>query len=130
MISGHGAKFTQKLDAAIVALMSESSIEAAAKAAGIGVNTLYRWMKDKVFQEKYRETKTAAFSQSVGRLQQVSGRAIKILLEVMEDKKQPAGLRLRAADIILGYASGAEGISARAEHVGKINKRIGTQARM
>ena len=67
---GHGTKFGRKKEQVIAALLSHRSIEEAARAAGIGVNTLLRWMKEREFQTAYREARRAAFGQSIARLQQ------------------------------------------------------------
>jgi hypothetical protein len=41
-MKGHGAKFTSKMEAAVVALISHRNQEEAARAVGIGVATLLR----------------------------------------------------------------------------------------
>ena len=65
---GHGAKFGRKKEEAIVALLTNRSIEEAARAIRIDPNTLLRWLKLPEFQKAYREAKWAAFGQSVARL--------------------------------------------------------------
>jgi hypothetical protein len=45
---GHGSKFGRKKEAAIAALLTQRNIEEAAKAAGIGANTLLRWIGSRV----------------------------------------------------------------------------------
>jgi transposase-like protein len=40
-----GGKFDRKQEDAIAALLTQRNIEEAAKAAGIGANTLLRWLK-------------------------------------------------------------------------------------
>ena len=42
---GHGAKFGRKKEEAIAALLSQRSIEDAARVANIGTNTLLRWLQ-------------------------------------------------------------------------------------
>ncbi|MGD1092125.1 MAG: hypothetical protein ABSB35_09045 [Bryobacteraceae bacterium] len=54
--SGHGSKFSSKKEAA-VALLSQRSMEEAAKTAGIGTQTLYRWLKLPEFQAAYLEAR-------------------------------------------------------------------------
>jgi hypothetical protein len=39
-MNGHGAKFSRKMEEAVAALLTQRNIEEAAKAAGIGANTL------------------------------------------------------------------------------------------
>ena len=50
---GHGAKFEQKMQQAIAALLSHRSIEQAANEVGISSNTLQRWMKEAEFQAEF-----------------------------------------------------------------------------
>src|SRR5260370_23002489 len=56
-----GGKFGRKKEEAIAALLTQRNIEEAAKVAGIGANTLLRWLKVPEFQTAYREARRAAF---------------------------------------------------------------------
>lgn len=49
---GHGEKFSRKADDAIGALITESTIGAAAKKAGLGEKTLRRWLQNPDFRER------------------------------------------------------------------------------
>jgi len=98
---GHGAKFAQKMELAIAALLSHRSVEDAARAVGISTNTLLRWMKEPEFRGMYEEARRLAFSQSLGRLQEASGAAVTTTLKIMLDTNAPPGIRLRAAEIVL-----------------------------
>lgn len=104
---GHGAKFARKKEEAIAALLTQRNIEEAAKTAGIGVQTLMRWLKVPEFEKAYREARRAAFSQSVARLQQASSAAVSTLLKVMVDPSSPASCRVRGADSVLDHSSKA-----------------------
>lgn len=79
-------------------------MEEAARVAGIGTQTLIRWLKRPEFQTAYREARRAAVSQSNARLQQASGAAVSTLLKIMVDPGAPASARVRAADRILERA--------------------------
>ncbi len=104
---GHGSKFGRKKEAAIVALLTQRNLEEAARAAGIGTQTLIRWLKVPEFQAAYREARWAAVSQSNARLQQASGAAVSTLLKIMVDANAPASSRVRAADRVLDRAKQA-----------------------
>jgi transposase-like protein len=124
---GHGSKFGRKKEAAIAALLTQRNIEEAAKAAGIGTNTLLRWLKVPEFQVAYREARRAAHNQSTARLQQATSAAVTTLLKVMVDPATPASTKVRAADSILnrsGQALELEDIEAR---VGELERAAGTQ---
>ncbi|HTU48275.1 MAG TPA: hypothetical protein VMF91_24665 [Bryobacteraceae bacterium] len=98
-----GSKFTRKKEEAIAALMTQRNVEEAARAAGIGHQTLLRWLKLPEFQDAYREARRAAFGQSVARLQHASSAAVSTLLKVMVDPNAPASSRVRAADSVLDH---------------------------
>jgi hypothetical protein len=103
-IVGHGAKFGRKKEEAIAALLSQRSIEEAARAAGVAATTLSRWLKTAEFQNEYRLARRQAVSQSTGRLQQASGAAVTTLLKVMVDKDSPPASKIRACEMVLEYA--------------------------
>lgn len=130
-MTGSGSKFTRKKEEAIAALLTQRSIEDAARAVGIGVKALLRWLKVPEFQAAYRKARRDAFSQSVARLQQASGAAVSTLLKVMVDANTPASTRVRAADSILNHAASAielEDIEARVadlERAAEISKAKG-----
>jgi transposase-like protein len=115
-MKGHGAKFGRKKEAAIAALLSQRNVEEAARAVGIGVKTLLRWLRIQEFATAYRQARRDAFGQSVARLQQASSAAVTTLLKVMVDQSAPASSRVRAADCVLEHATRAfelEDIDAR-----------------
>ena len=101
---------------AIVALLTQRNIEEAAKAAGIGGNTLLRWLKVPEFQSAYRDARRKAFGQSIARLQQGTSAAATTLLKTMIDPNTPASVKVRAAEAIFNHAAKAieiEDIEAR-----------------
>ena len=52
----------------IVALLSEPSIEAAAKTADVSDVTIWRWMKQPEFRAKLRDARRAVVEGAIGRL--------------------------------------------------------------
>jgi hypothetical protein len=102
--AGHGSKFSRRKEEAIAALLTQRNVEEAARVAGIGSQTLIRWLKIPEFQTAYREARRAAVSQSDARLQQASSAAVSTLLKIMVDASAPASARVRAADRILERA--------------------------
>lgn len=113
---GHGTKYTRKQEEAIAALLSQRSVEEAARSIGIGTTTLLRWQRLPEFQNAYREARRAAFGQSVARLQQASSAAVSTLLKIMIDPNAPASSRVRAAESVLEHAAKAieiEDVEAR-----------------
>jgi hypothetical protein len=113
---GHGSKLARKKEAAIEALLTQRNLEEAARVAGIGKETLRRWLKLEEFRMAYREARREVFSQSNARLQQACGAAVSTLFKVMVDANSPPAARVRAAEGILRGAKQAiefEDIEAR-----------------
>jgi hypothetical protein len=78
-----------------------------AAAAGIGANTLLRWLKVPEFQAAYREARRAAFGQAIARLQQGTSAAATTLLRMMIELGTPPSVRVRAAEAIFNHAAKA-----------------------
>jgi hypothetical protein len=115
-MAGHGEKFGRKKEEAIIALLSQSGIDQAARVAGIGTRTLMRWLQNPAFKAAYHKARRDAFGQATARLQQASGAAVSTILKIMLDKDNPAASRLRAAESVVDHAAKAieiEEIEAR-----------------
>jgi len=97
-------KFIRKKEIALSALISEPTIRSAAKVAGIGETTLWRWLKEKDFADAYRELKREAVDQAIARLQVASGKAVDTLVEVIENVENPPSVRVNAAKTIIEMA--------------------------
>ena len=106
-MAGHGAKSDRKRDEAIEALLSHRNVEEAARAVGIGANTLRSWMKQPEFDAAYREARRLVSSQAFARLQQGLPAAISTLFKVMLDPSTPAAAKVRAISVALEYAAKA-----------------------
>ena len=118
-----GGKFERKKEEAIAALLTQRNIEEAARAAGIGANTLLRWMQVPEFQKAYREARRAAFNQSIARLQQGTSAAATTLIKLLIEPGTPPAVRARVADSIFNHAAKAieiEDIEARVAELERI----------
>jgi hypothetical protein len=102
-MSGFKGKLSGKQEAAVLALLSTRNVEEAARVAGVTPRTLYRWQKELGFQAALRDAKLAAFSQTTGRLHQMSSAAVSTLGKVMVDPATPPATKVRAADSILNH---------------------------
>jgi len=100
---GHGEKYGRKKEQAIAALLTTTNLEKAAQAAGIGVTTLRRWMRNPEFNKEYLQARREGLAQATARLQQSSGPAAATLLKLMVDATMPPAIRLRAADYVLKH---------------------------
>jgi hypothetical protein len=115
-MAGRNSSLGRKQEQAIAALLTQRNMEDAARATGIGIRTLLRWMKDPGFEKAYREARREAFGQSIARLQQGTSAAATTLLKLLIDASTPASVRARVADSIFNHAARAieiEDIQAR-----------------
>lgn len=116
LMAGFTEKLGRRKEGAIVALLSQRSVEEAARVADIPPRTLYRWLTEREFQAAYREARCAAFGQAIARLHQGSSAAATTLLKLMLDSATPPSTRARCAETVLNQASKAieiEDIEAR-----------------
>ena len=88
---------------AIASLLSESNIDAAAKASGVAYRTLYRWVnEDALFQAELRRHEGRLIDAAVRSLARLQEKAVAALEAALEDGAAPHSVKLRAADIALG----------------------------
>jgi hypothetical protein len=78
-VRGHGGKQGRQEDAALAALLACPTIEQAAEQAGISSATLYRWLHDPAFQQRYRSVRRSVVEQAITGLQQATGEAVAAL---------------------------------------------------
>ena len=113
-----GDTLTAAQNRAVVALLTESKLQDAAKAAEVSRTTLYLWLQQPAFQEAYREARRQAVSRATSRLQQISSEAVEVLREVMNNKSAQPAARVGAAKTVLDMALEAtetEDLAARVE---------------
>ena len=107
-MSGNDAKterfgrIERKQELAVAALLTETSIEAAAKKCGIGESTLFRWLQQPAFNAAYQEARGQVLTQAVAQLHTATTQAVATLELALTDAEWPA--RIRAAVAILDQA--------------------------
>jgi len=115
-MSGNVTQLRPKQEEAILALLTNRTVEDTARAAKITTRTLYRWLNEPEFDKAYRQARRKAFGQSTARLQQASSAAVSVMMKTMVDPNAGASTRLRAADMVYSHAAKAieiEDIDAR-----------------
>jgi hypothetical protein len=87
---------------ALGALLSGKTVPDAAQAAEVNETTVRRWLReDDAFNAALSEGRREALSAAMNVTTAVARTAAGVILEVMSDKRAPAGIRLRAACAIL-----------------------------
>ena len=100
-MKGHGEKFTRRKEAAIIGLLTQPTLEEAAKFAHVSSTTLWRWQQDPGFQAECQRARRQSMGRAMAQLQQASFTAVKTLKEIMEDPKASASARVMAARTVL-----------------------------
>ncbi len=92
-----GAKSDAVRERAILALLSEKTLGAAAGKCGVNEKTLRRWLAgDEAFKKAYTEARQATFEAGMGRVQALTARAVETLEELLDATQSP-NVRLGAA---------------------------------
>ena len=110
---------------AIPAMLTETTIKEAAKAAGIGERTLYRWLQeDLAFQQALRAAQDQVVSGAIARMSSGVGDAVDTLLTIINDADERGSTRVNAARILLSeYRALREGHEL-AERVSNLEIRL------
>ena len=96
---------TTKQAAAIAALLEGHNQAGAATAAGVTKRTVQRWLTEPTFTAALREGSDGAIRAASARLAALAEHAVTSIAVTMQQPTTPgAGVRLRAADALLGHA--------------------------
>lgn len=123
---GHGEKFSRQQEAAIIGLMSKPTITAAARAGGVSVATLRRWLADPEFAAAYRVARRDAMHQATARLQRAATAAVTALESIVRAPKSGEAARVSAARTILELglrAVESDELLARLEHLEALERQ-------
>src|SRR5262245_8082432 len=99
--STDNGRLTPRQQKAILALLTEANLREAARAVPVPERTLYAWTRKPAFAAAYRDARSLAVSQAVGRLQHYSSAAASVLLRVMAEPSTPASVRVIAAGKVM-----------------------------
>jgi hypothetical protein len=86
---------------AIMALMSEASIQAAAKVAGTSERTLHRWLDDPEFSRVYSAARRKAMQHAITTLQRGASGAAEALATIACDVDEKGSTRVQAARAVI-----------------------------
>lgn len=98
------AKLDGRREGALSALLSEPSIRDAAKKAKLSEATLYRYLREPSFVERYKQARREAIGHLTTRLQAKADASAKVLSDIAEDEGKPASVRVAAAKAVIEYA--------------------------
>jgi hypothetical protein len=108
---------TPRQERALLALLEEASITAAARGARIGERTLRRWLAQPAFADSYRAARRDCVKQATARLQHAATDAVQTLVAVMNDTTATHAARVAAARTVLEETRRAAELEDLAERV-------------
>jgi AcrR family transcriptional regulator len=92
-----------KKEQLLIALLSNPTIKAAAKAAGVPESTIYNYLNDEDFSKEYAQRKRAAVQSAADYLQSRVQSATEIINAIMENELTPPQVRVSACRTVLEY---------------------------
>jgi len=94
----------KKCEKVLSALLQAPNLTEAAKLAGVSEVTVWRYLKDPSFAEKYHNARKTVLDSAIKRLQAASGEAVETLRLIMSKENANPGARVSAAKVVLEQA--------------------------
>lgn len=85
----------------IFAILSNKDILTASKTLGISVQSIYNRLRKPEFRQRLQQERQGKFEVANSKLTDSMGKAISVLVEILEDANVSAGVRIRASQILL-----------------------------
>ncbi len=126
-MQGHGEKLSRKMEHAISALLTEPTVEAAARAVGVNPVTLWRWMQRPEFQKAYERARRQVLDRAIHALQTASEGAVRTLV-FLKDHAEKETVKLGAARALLDFALTAGAIRDIEERLTRLERLIEERA--
>ncbi len=110
----------KKREVAIEALLTEPTVEAAARVSKVSARTIRRWLKDDAdFVASYRAARRQIFEAAIGRLVSLCAKAVEQIEAIFNDPKAPRTVKLNACRIVFEQvrASQADDLEERLQQI-------------
>ena len=116
----------RKQDRAILALLAEPTLEAAARSAEVAPATIWRWNQQADFKSRLRDARRAVVEGAIGRLQQAATEAVSALQRNLTCGTP--SVEVRAAATILDQAIKAVELFDITERIEQLETRLAARA--
>ena len=113
-----------KQEKAIIAMLSEATLDKAAKRVKVDPSTLYRWTLQPEFKEAFTKAQRECWERAIGHLQRLATAATQCLENVMSDPNSNAGSKVSAARTILEYAARGVELQDFEQRLSRLEERI------
>lgn len=111
-----------KQAAAVAALLTQPTTEAAAAAVGVGRATLKRWLDEPAFRAALASAELQVIDHAVRRLLTMHGTALDVLTELMSEA--PAPIKLRAAISVLELGTRLRDLRNEEQRLAELEQRL------
>jgi hypothetical protein len=118
---------TLRQSRAVTGQLTSGGIAEAARRAGVGERTIYRWLTDDTFRLHLFKARRLALSRAIARLHTIAEGAVDALDALIHDEKVPASSRVSAVRTALRFACHGAEIEDFEERLSSVER---TQARM
>jgi hypothetical protein len=122
MDRGHGDKLSRKQEQAIAALLTQPTVEAAARVADVSERALRKWLKLPEFKAAFAAARASLLERTVVLLLGATRKSVETL-EINLSAERP-GDQIRAAVAILEHASRGVELLDLAERLAEVERRL------
>lgn len=88
---------------ALAALLTCNTVEDAARRAGLSAKTLYTYLQDEAFKQRYEDGKAGLLKEATEMMQRNLHPTIAALRDVIDSEDTPPGVRVQACRAMLDY---------------------------
>jgi transposase-like protein len=107
---------------AILALLREPNMDAAAKSAGVTSRTLRRWMRQKEFFRRYKRERSLQMEGVLEALRASAVDAVRVLNSVAHSKKAPESSRVSASKALLEFGFRSHELTALEKRITQLEE--------
>jgi transposase len=100
-MADNGTELTTRQQRTIAALLAARNVREAAKQVKVPERTVYTWLAEPAFRAALYEAEGHLIDAATRRLLHHQDVALTVILTIMADRDNPAGVRLRAAQSVL-----------------------------
>ena len=112
-----------KKDAFMIALLEAGTTKEAYEKAGLAPRTAYNYLKDETFKKELQARRNEVLRDSIHHLQANLGTCTSVLMEIIEDAKTPASVKVQAINSVFSnYKNLTETFELR-ERIEKLEER-------
>lgn len=112
---------------AILCLLQNSTIAAAAECAGVNDRTIYRWLEDSAFLAELRQAESAMIDSAARLLAGGAADVVAVLVAIAGNQSEKSSDRIRAGAVILGNLLKLQELRQLEQRIAELEKRLNEQ---